>query len=117
MEICHFLRKMRKHARPHEIEKYFNKDAKIFNCPNLHAKMFVFDDTLIVGSTNVSSSVRKSIGGGLPEGVVPEPHDRPQSLTIYDGRHLSFGDTHSWAYLFARQGKAIKLYKSWFNLS
>lgn len=41
---------------PYEIEKYVNKGVAVFNCPNLHAKMFVFDDTLIIGSTNVSSS-------------------------------------------------------------
>jgi hypothetical protein len=43
-------------TNPHEIEKYMKKKVRAYNCPNLHAKVFVFDDIVIVGSTNLSSS-------------------------------------------------------------
>jgi hypothetical protein len=43
-------------TNPYEVDKYRKKGVKTFNCPNLHAKVFVFDETTIIGSTNVSKN-------------------------------------------------------------
>jgi len=43
---------------PNEIEKYFKKGVDVYTCSNLHAKTYVFDNTLIVGSANVSQHSR-----------------------------------------------------------
>lgn len=39
---------------PFEIEKLFLKGVNIYNLPNLHSKIFIFDNQLVVGSSNVS---------------------------------------------------------------
>ncbi len=41
---------------PYEIEKLFLKGVNIYNLPNLHSKIFIFDNQLIVGSSNVSTN-------------------------------------------------------------
>jgi hypothetical protein len=40
---------------PAELLWFFDRDVSIYSVQNLHAKVFVFGDTAIVGSTNVSS--------------------------------------------------------------
>lgn len=42
-------------VNPHEIQKLFDKGVSIFNLPNLHAKVYLFDKTAVVTSANVSS--------------------------------------------------------------
>jgi PLD-like domain len=42
-------------TNPFEIEKLVKKGVQVFNLPNLHSKVFIFDDTVIVGSSNVST--------------------------------------------------------------
>jgi len=39
---------------PTLIEQYINKGVAAYSSSNLHAKVFVFDDVAVVGSTNVS---------------------------------------------------------------
>jgi len=39
---------------PNEVEKYLKKGVEVYTCSNLHAKVYIFDKTLIVGSANVS---------------------------------------------------------------
>lgn len=41
-------------VNPFEIEILFKKGVKIFTLANLHSKIFLFDKTVIVGSTNAS---------------------------------------------------------------
>jgi len=43
-------------VNPDEIIRLIRRGVKVYTCANLHAKVFVFGDTAIVGSTNVSSS-------------------------------------------------------------
>jgi hypothetical protein len=40
---------------PAEVSKYLRAGARVYSVENLHAKAFVFDDTVIVGSSNVSN--------------------------------------------------------------
>ncbi|HUC83482.1 MAG TPA: phospholipase D-like domain-containing protein [Flavisolibacter sp.] len=40
---------------PHEIQKLYDKGVSIFNLPNLHAKIYVFDKKAVITSANVSS--------------------------------------------------------------
>lgn len=42
-------------VNPHEIQKLYDKGVLIFNLPNLHAKIYLFDKTAIITSANVSS--------------------------------------------------------------
>ena len=46
---------------PKEIEKYLKKGVDIYTCTNLHAKVYIFDKTLVVGSANVSRHSRHSL--------------------------------------------------------
>jgi hypothetical protein len=39
---------------PKEVEKFLRKGVNVYTCSNLHAKVYLFDKTLIVGSSNVS---------------------------------------------------------------
>ena len=39
---------------PREVEKYLKKGVKVYNQPNLHAKLYVFDEAVIVSSANLS---------------------------------------------------------------
>jgi hypothetical protein len=41
-------------TNPYEIERYLRKGVDVYTCSNLHAKLYVFDKTLVVGSANVS---------------------------------------------------------------
>lgn len=38
------------------LKKAFDRGAKIYSCPNLHSKVYVFDGTAVVGSSNASAS-------------------------------------------------------------
>jgi hypothetical protein len=42
-------------TNPTELLWFFDRDVSIYSVQNLHAKVFVFGDTAIVGSTNVSN--------------------------------------------------------------
>lgn len=37
------------------------KNVKVYSLPNLHSKVFIFDDILVMGSTNISSSSRNRL--------------------------------------------------------
>lgn len=51
---------------PFEIEKLFMRGVNIYNLPNLHSKIFIFDNQLIVGSSNVSTnSINNLIEGAI----------------------------------------------------
>jgi hypothetical protein len=43
-------------TNPSELLWFFNRDVQIHSVENLHAKVFVFGDTAIVGSTNISQN-------------------------------------------------------------
>lgn len=43
-------------TNPTEIEKYLKRGVEVHSCSNLHAKVFVFDSKVIVGSANVSKN-------------------------------------------------------------
>ena len=40
--------------QPQELRAYLKKGVQVYSCADLHGKVFVFDNTAIVGSTNVS---------------------------------------------------------------
>jgi len=42
-------------VNPHEIQKLYDKGVSIFNLPNLHAKIYLFDKKAVITSANVSS--------------------------------------------------------------
>jgi hypothetical protein len=51
---------------PWEIEKYHKKGVAVFNCANLHAKIYVLGNTVIIGSANLSKhSQMQLIESGL----------------------------------------------------
>src|SRR5262249_13119865 len=41
---------------PEELLKLRGKGVRVFGCKDLHAKVFVFDDVAVVGSSNASAS-------------------------------------------------------------
>jgi hypothetical protein len=43
-------------TNPFEVERYVKKEVNVFTFSNLHAKVFAFDETLVVGSANVSKN-------------------------------------------------------------
>lgn len=43
-------------TRIEPIEQYLAKDVGVFNCVSLHAKVFCFDSSIIIGSANLSAS-------------------------------------------------------------
>jgi hypothetical protein len=46
---------------PREVEKYLKKGVKVYNQPNLHAKLYVFDEAVIVSSANLSTHSRTNL--------------------------------------------------------
>lgn len=53
-------------TNPSEVVKYLQRDVQVFNCTNLHAKVYVFDNAAIIGSANVSHhSVDDLVEAGL----------------------------------------------------
>jgi hypothetical protein len=40
---------------PHEVEKYIKRGVKVYRQPYLHAKLYVFDKTVMVSSANLST--------------------------------------------------------------
>lgn len=42
-------------VNPHEIQKLYDKGVSIFNLPNLHSKIYLFDKAAVITSANVSS--------------------------------------------------------------
>lgn len=40
------------------VENLLTRGVLLYSCPNLHAKVYVFEDSVIVGSSNLSSSSR-----------------------------------------------------------
>lgn len=79
---------------PREVLKLIRKGVAVYSVANLHAKVFVFDKTLVVGSTNVSANS----AGRLIEAVI-ETRDvqmRKQALTFIDGlRGDAVGPAHA----------------------
>jgi len=43
-------------VNPFEVEKYYEAGVKIFNCKNLHAKVYLFDKAAVVCSANISTN-------------------------------------------------------------
>jgi hypothetical protein len=41
-------------TNPSEVVKYLRHGVQVFNCTNLHAKVYVYDNAAIIGSANVS---------------------------------------------------------------
>ncbi|HZS41491.1 MAG TPA: phospholipase D-like domain-containing protein [Polyangia bacterium] len=56
---------------PKEITKLLDKGVDVHSCENLHAKVFVFDDIAVVGSTNVSSRSAKCLQEAIVESNSP----------------------------------------------
>lgn len=48
-------------TNPIEVEKYLRCGVEVFNCSNLHAKVYVFDRAAIIASANVSRHSCKSL--------------------------------------------------------
>ena len=48
-------------TNPYEVEKYITNGVLVFNCSNLHAKIYVFDNTAVVGSCNLSFNSRDGL--------------------------------------------------------
>jgi hypothetical protein len=38
------------------LDRAFKRGTEIYSCPNLHAKIYVFDGTAVIGSSNISAS-------------------------------------------------------------
>jgi PLD-like domain len=45
-------------TNPSVIRRYYQKGVQVFSCQGLHAKVFVFGNKAVIGSTNVSSNSR-----------------------------------------------------------
>lgn len=43
-------------VNPFEVQKYYEKGVKVFNCKNLHSKVYLFDKAAIVCSANISAN-------------------------------------------------------------
>lgn len=48
-------------TNPFEVERYLRKGVNAYTCANLHAKMYIFDRTLLVGSANVSLNSKNNL--------------------------------------------------------
>jgi hypothetical protein len=48
-------------TNPHEIASFINIGVNVFSKEGLHAKVFVFDDESIVGSTNISQNSARNL--------------------------------------------------------
>jgi hypothetical protein len=48
-------------TNPDEVLAYLDRDVQVFSVENLHAKVFAFDDRVIVGSSNVSYHSRNDL--------------------------------------------------------
>ncbi|MEM4736461.1 MAG: phospholipase D family protein [Nitrososphaeria archaeon] len=48
-------------TNPYEIEKYFKKGVNLYTCANLHAKVYVFDDSVLVASANISLNSKRNL--------------------------------------------------------
>jgi phosphatidylserine/phosphatidylglycerophosphate/cardiolipin synthase-like enzyme len=48
-------------TNPYEVEEYLNRDVEVHSCSNLHAKVFVFDNRVIIGSPNVSENSKDNL--------------------------------------------------------
>lgn len=48
-------------TNPHEVAKYIRAGASVFSCANLHAKVYLFDKTSVVGSGNLSLHSRNAL--------------------------------------------------------
>jgi len=48
-------------TNPSEVVKYLRRGVQVFNCSNLHAKVYVFDNAVIIGSANVSKHSAESL--------------------------------------------------------
>jgi phospholipase D-like protein len=59
------------HTDPKEVLKYLRKGVSVFSVENLHAKAFVFDDTVVVGSANVSNHSRNYLAEAAIETTNP----------------------------------------------
>ncbi|NWF89226.1 MAG: hypothetical protein HXY50_07145 [Ignavibacteriaceae bacterium] len=46
---------------PEEIIHYISKGVKVYSCSNLHSKVFVFDNKVIIGSSNVSNNSKNNL--------------------------------------------------------
>jgi hypothetical protein len=57
---------------PREILAYLANGVRVFNWPALHAKVYVFDRTLIIGSPNVSATSKGSLLEAALETEAPQ---------------------------------------------
>lgn len=48
-------------TNPYTIARYLAKGVKVFSVENLHAKVFVFDETVIIGSANASPNSKNNM--------------------------------------------------------
>lgn len=48
-------------TNPTEILKYIKNRVNVYSCTNLHSKVFVFDNTVFIGSANVSNHSAKQL--------------------------------------------------------
>jgi len=46
---------------PREVGRYLSKGVDVFTCANLHAKIYLLDNALIIGSANVSRRSRDAL--------------------------------------------------------
>lgn len=59
-------------TNPYEVGKYLRAGVSIFTCANLHAKVFVFDGSAIVGSANLSQHSHNTL---VEAGVITRDRD------------------------------------------
>jgi hypothetical protein len=59
-------------TNPFEVGKYLRAGVSVFNCANLHAKVFVLDGSAVVGSSNVSHHSQDTL---VEAGIVTRDQD------------------------------------------
>ncbi len=52
-------------TNPSELKKFLNRGVRVFSCPALHAKVYVFGGLALVGSANVSQNSAKRLNEAL----------------------------------------------------
>jgi hypothetical protein len=84
-------------TNPSLIKEYLDKGVEVYSLRRLHAKVFVFDQTAVIGSTNVSSHSRDVLTEAallttepsIVEGCRLFVQDLASSLTAVDNEYLA----------------------------
>jgi hypothetical protein len=90
---------------PREIRKYIKRDVSVYCCPDVHSKVFVFDNLAIVGSTNVSVSSAERLREAAIRTSVPAAVEEARSYV------RSLAEDRGYMVTQAHMAKYEKLYR------